>query len=289
MNIVGSRWVFRIKQNSDGSLERYKARLVAKGFHQKQGEDYDLIYNPVVKAATIRTILAISTSRQWQLHHLDICNAFLNGNLIETVYMEQPPGFTTKTTTTKSHVCRLQKAIYGLKQAPRPWYQCLKVFFQQCRFFNSMADSSLFIRRQNGRVIYVLIYVDDFVITGNCKTKVRQFINEICRKFRCRDLGQFSYFLGLEMKSSNNTTVITQKKYSLDLLTKFNMMDSKPVSTPSMLGSHLSANSETPIQDLTPYRSLVGALQYLSITRPDITFAVNQVCKFMQVPTTTHW
>lgn len=190
MNVVGSRWVFRTKQNSDDTLDRYKARLMAKGFHQKYGEDYDLTYSPVAKAATIRTILAIATSRQWKLHHLDVCNAFLNRNLRETVYMEQPPGFTMKPTTTKSHVCLLQKAIYGLKQAPRAWYQRLKNFLQECKFFNATSDSSLVIRRYQGKVIYVLIYVDDFVITGDCETEVREFIQSICQQFRYRDLGE---------------------------------------------------------------------------------------------------
>lgn len=283
---MGSRWVFRIKQNSDSSLERYKARLVAKGFHQKHGEDYDLTYSPVVKAANIRTILAISTSRQWKLHHLDICNAFLNGNLAETVYMEQPLGFTMKSTTARSHVCRLRKAIYGLKQAPRAWYQRLREFLHTCDFFNSTTDSSLFIKRNQKGIIYVLIYVDDFVITGDCETNVRKFINTVCTQFRCRDLGELSYFLGLEM----NNTKITQRKYSMDLLNRFKMTEAKPnITTPSAPGSYLAANSGTPLTDPTSYRSLVGALQYLSFTRPDISFEVNQVCKFMQVPTTTHW
>lgn len=182
-----------IKQNFDGTLDKYKACLVAKGFHQKHGEDYDLTYSPVVKSATIQTILALATSRQWKLHHLDICNAFLNENLMETVYMEQPPGFTMKSTTAKSHVCCLQKAIYDMKQAPRARYQWLKEFLQGCKFFNSTADSSLFIRRYQGRVIYV----DDFIIIGDCETEMRQFIDSVCKHFPCRDLGQLSYFLRL--------------------------------------------------------------------------------------------
>lgn len=203
--------------------------------------------------------------------------------------MEQPPGFIMKSTTARSHVCRLRKAIYGLKQAPRAWYQIFKDFLRQCNFFNSTADSSLFIRRNNGKVIYVLIYVDDFVITGSCDIAVRQFINTMCQEFRCWDLGQLSYFLGLEMSSTPTSIKITQKKYSIDLLTKFKMMGSKPISTPTTPGSHLANTSGTPIEDLTQYRSLVGALQYLSITRPDISYVVNQVCKFMQTPTTVHW
>lgn len=108
------------------SLECFKARLVAKGFHQRQGEDYDLTYSPVVKAPTVRTILAMSTSRQWQLHHIDVCNTFLNGDLSETVYMEQPPGFIKH--LTGFYVSKLRKDICGLKYAPCAWYQKLKDF-----------------------------------------------------------------------------------------------------------------------------------------------------------------
>lgn len=187
-----------------------------------------------------------------------------------------------------SKITRLSSKESGLKQAPRAWCQRLKEFLRTCNFFNSTTDSSLFIQRSKEGIVYVLIYVDDFVITGDCETNVRKFINTVCTQFRCCDLGELSYFLGLKMHTKSNSTKITQRKYSIDLLNKFNMTEAKPIATPSAPGSHLAANSGTPLSDPTSYRSLVGALQYLSITHPDISFAVNQVCKFMQTPTTTH-
>lgn len=160
-NVVGCKWVFRLKENQDGTIDRYKARLVAKGFHQHEGLDFDHTYNPVAKAATIRTIIAIAVSRRWEMHHLDVCNAFLNGILTETVYMEQPPGYKNK--NFPKHVCKLRRALYELKQAPRACYHRLKIFLEDCGFTNCLFDSSLFVKIKNNWSVYVLVYVDDFI------------------------------------------------------------------------------------------------------------------------------
>jgi hypothetical protein len=117
MNIVGAKWVFRIKRNADGSIERYKARLVAKGFHQQEGIDYFETYSPVVKPITIRTVLSLAISAGWYIKQVDVSNAFLHGHLQETVYMSQPPVFVNP--MYPDAVCLLKKALYGLKQAPR--------------------------------------------------------------------------------------------------------------------------------------------------------------------------
>ena len=118
-NIVGCKWVFRIKQNSDGSISRYKACLVAKGFHQRPRVDYHDTFSPIVKPTTIRVVLSVALSNSWPISQLDVNNAFLHGNLTEDVYMAQPPRYVDQNNPT--HVCRLQKALYGLKQAPRAW------------------------------------------------------------------------------------------------------------------------------------------------------------------------
>ncbi|GKF64180.1 ribonuclease H-like domain-containing protein [Tanacetum coccineum] len=120
VNVVRSMWLFRHKYNADGSLSRYKARLVANGRSQQQGIDCDETFSPVVKPATIRTVLSLAVTRDWPIHQLDVKNAFLHGQLSETVYMHQPPGFVDS--THPDYVCHLQRSLYGLKQAPQTWF-----------------------------------------------------------------------------------------------------------------------------------------------------------------------
>ncbi|RVW30525.1 Retrovirus-related Pol polyprotein from transposon RE2 [Vitis vinifera] len=142
-NPIGYKWVFRVKRNSDSSVDCFKARLVAKGFNQREGLDYKETFSPVVKPTTIRTVLIVAVMQGWSLRQLDVNNAFLHGDLTETVYMTQPPGF--KDVNKPNHVCRLCKAIYGLKQALRAWYLAFKLAVMGLGFQNSNADSSLFI------------------------------------------------------------------------------------------------------------------------------------------------
>ena len=142
-NIIGCKWVFRVKRFPDGSIDRFKARLVAKGFNQRPGLDYTQTFNPVVKPVTIRTILFVVVMHGWPLHQLDVNNAFLHGHLTEEVYMSQPPGF--RDPSSPDSVCCLKKAIYGLKQAPRAWYTALKQAILEFGFVNTKSDSSLFV------------------------------------------------------------------------------------------------------------------------------------------------
>ena len=127
VDIIGCKWVYKLKHKPDGSIDKYKARLVAKGYHQTLSLDYYETFSPVVKATTIRIILAIALSSQWEVRRLDVHNVFLNGELEEQVYISQPPAYVDTKFPTK--VCRLRKALYGLKQAPRAWLQCLSSAF----------------------------------------------------------------------------------------------------------------------------------------------------------------
>ncbi|KAJ9555163.1 hypothetical protein OSB04_009777 [Centaurea solstitialis] len=285
-NIVGSKWVFRTKYHSDGSIERLKARLVAQGFTQVPGLDYSLTFSPVVKASTVRIVLSLAVLNKWHLHQLDVKNAFLNGQLSETVFMEQPPGFVDP--RFPNHVCRLKKALYGLKQAPRAWFQRLSGFLAKLGFLCSRADTSLFVFHRGSCIMYLLVYVDDLILTGNQPQTIRTFISRLNQEFAIKDLGRLSYFLGLEVTYSDNGLFLNQSKYAHDVLVRAGLLSSKPVATPLSATDYLSTTGN-PFSDPTTYRSLVGALQYLTITRPDLSYAVNQVSQFLHAPTVDHF
>jgi len=285
MNVIGSRWVYKIKRRSDGSIERYKARLVARGFTQQEGIDYSETFSPVIKQATVRLVFSIAVSSGWKIHQLDIHNAFLNGVLDEEVYMKQPPGFVDS--ALPGHVCRLHKSLYGLKQAPRAWYTRLNDFLLSIGFHASKVDTSLFIFSVGSDICYLLVYVDDILLTGNNVILLQRLIQLLSSEFKLRDLGDVHYFLGIEVQCTGLGLMLCQHKYTLDILTRAGMLSCKPVDTP-ISASKATIMPDPLFSDATRFRQLVGALQYLTFTRPDICFAVNRVCQFMHAPTESH-
>ncbi|VVA25187.1 Hypothetical predicted protein, partial [Prunus dulcis] len=287
MNVLPNKWVFKIKRHSDGSIERYKARLVANGFHQQEGLDYSETFSPVVKHTTIRMVLGLAVSNKWLVRQLDVQNAFLHGFLTEDVYMRQPAGFVDS--QYPNHVCKLQRSLYGLKQAPRAWFKRFSDFLLQLGFQESRCDYSLFVYKHNGVFLVLLIYVDDILVTGNNSSQVTMLIQRLGKLFSMKDLGRLNYFLGIEATYEGSALHLTQKKYASDLLTRTGFADCKPISTPCISGQKLSLHGGEPLVDPSEYRQVVGALQYLTITRPDLSYAVNQVCQFMHSPTTLHW
>jgi hypothetical protein len=286
-NLVGCKWVFRVKRRADGSIERYKARLVAKGFHQQPGIDYTETFSPVVKPTTVRTVLSLALSKNWFVRQLDVQNAFLHGCLLEEVYMTQPPGFNHP--QFPNHVCKLQKALYGLKQAPRAWFSRLTTWLLHFGFTASQSDSSLLIYHHTNYTMYFLIYVDDIIITSSQASAIDSLLHQLGSEFAVKDLGGLNYFLGIEVVPYTPGVLLSQKKYILDILTRTKMSEAKPVSSPMASSTHLSVLDGDPCDDPTLYRSTVGTLQYLSITRPDIAFSVNKLSQFMHNPTTLHW
>lgn len=288
-NLIECKWVFRIKKKSDGTIGCYKARLVAKGFKQRYGLDYEDTFSHVVKAATIRLVLSVVVSRGWSLRQLDVQNAFLHDVLEEDVYIKQPPGFENK--KFPLHVCKLDKVIYGLKQAPRAWYSRLSNKLQALGFSPSKADTSLFIYNKANTSIFVLIYVDDIIVTSSSNKVVTGLLKDLKSEFALKDLGDLHFFLGIEVKKHGNDLHLSQEKYATDLVKSVGLQGCKPSSTPLSSSEKLSLTQENLLnqEDSTNYRSLVGALQYLTLTRPDISFAVNKVCQFLHAPTTVHW
>lgn len=285
-NIVDSKWVFKTKYKSDGSIERRKARLVAKGFQQTAGIDYEETFSPVVKASTVRVILSIAVHLNWEVRQLDINNAFLNGYLKETVFMHQPEGFVDP--TKPNHICKLSKAIYGLKQAPRAWFDSLKTALLNWGFQNTKSDPSLFLLKGKDHITFLLIYVDDIIVTGSSNNFLQAFIKQLNDVFSLKDLGRLHYFLGIEVQRDASGMYLKQSKYIGDLLKKFKMENASPCPTPMITGRHFTVEGEK-LKDPTVFRQAIGGLQYLTHTRPDIAFSVNKLSQYMSSPTTDHW
>jgi hypothetical protein len=285
--VLRNRWVYKLKQKSEGSIERYKAHLVVKGFEQQGGIDYIETFSPVIKPATIRLVLALAVHYNWTLHQLDVSNAFLHGFLEEEVFMEQPQGFVDS--SKPDYVCKLHKSLYGLKQAPRAWFHRLSNVLLDLGFVGSTVDTSLFIFHQHSVHILFLIYVDDIIVTSNQPMAISALIVQLQREFAIKDLGPLSYFLGMQAYRTSNGLHLTQSKYIVDLLHRANMVGAKPYNSPCISGSKLSKFDGDPLPDPSLYRHLVGALQYCTLTRPDIAFSVNQLCQFLHAPTTQHF
>jgi hypothetical protein len=287
-NVIDCKWVYKIKRKSDGTIDRYKARLVAKGFKQRYGIDYEDTFSPVVKAATIHLILSLAVSNGWSLRQLDVQNTFLHGVLEEEVYMRQPPGY--ESSEHPNFVCKLDKVIYDLKQAPRAWYSKLSSKLQMMGFVPSKGDTSLFFLRAKNVTVYVLVYVDDIIVASSSSKAMTALLQDLERDFALKDLGDFHYFLGIEVTKTQQGIMLNQRKYSEDLLRKTGMFNCKAVNTSLSTSERLSAHVGELLgpNDTTNYKSLVGGLQYLTLTIQDLSFSINKVCQYLHAPTMLH-
>jgi hypothetical protein len=282
---IGCKWVYKIKYHPDGSVERYKARLVAKGYNQQEGLDYTETFAPVAKMVTVRSLLALAASCRWHLHQLDVNNAFLHGDLHEEVYMHIPPGFGRKGET---RVCKLNKSLYGLKQASRQWYAKLSSTLINAGYKQSKADYSLFVRSHKGNITAILVYVDDIILAGNNLEQIQKLKKHLGDHFKLKDLGNLKYFLGIEVARSKKGIFLSQRKYALEVLEDTGFLGAKPSTFPMEQNLALSKHDGDLIVDPSPYRRLVGKLIYLTITRPDLAYAVQVLSQFMDKPRTSH-
>lgn len=272
------------KRKSGGTGNKYKARLVAKGFLRQLGYDYNETLSLVSEPITIRILLTLAITQKWSLKQLDVNNALINRILEEDIYMTQPPGFEI---SNKHIVCKLHKAIYGLKQAPRSWFERLKATLLHFHFKSSKCDPSFFIYiDSNNIVVYMLVYVDDIIITENNSSFFKSLVTKLNSEFSLKDLRSLDYFLGIEVKSQpNGVPILTQSKFIRDLLSKTKMDEANPISSPSC---KLTKSRYESFPNPTHYRSVMGALQYATITKAKIGFFVNKVYQYISNPTKQH-
>lgn len=197
---------------------------------------------------------------------------FKNGHLSEIVFMEQPPGFIGS--THPDYVCMLNKALYDLKQASRAWFQRLSLFLLQQVFCCSQADTSLFVFHQGSCILYLLVYVYDIIVTCNHESSIRCFIDHLHQEFAIKDLGKLNYFMGLQVNYTSDGLFLNQTKYAHDILVRASLLDAKTAATP-LATNDAFLSSRFPYSNPTHYCSLVDTLQYLTISRPDLSYAVN--------------
>ncbi|GLI67434.1 hypothetical protein VaNZ11_011601, partial [Volvox africanus] len=197
LNVIPTKWVYAVKRNADGEIERYKARFVAKGFRQKEGVDFDEVFAPTCNQVTVRSFLAMATEKGYDIQHLDVRTAFLNGELEEEVYCDQAPGYEAGGAGMK---CKLKRALYGLRQASRAWHKKLHGTLEQLGFQVSMSDPALFVSYGQSYTIWLLVHVDDLLIMGSNKVEVQTMKEKLMREYDMRDLGEVSLFLGMEVE-----------------------------------------------------------------------------------------
>lgn len=283
---VGLKWVYKLKRDTNGEIIKHKARLVAKGYVQKQGVDYDEVFAPVTRLETVRLLLALAAKNGWEVHHLDVKSAFLNGELQETVYVTQPEGFVKKN---KEHlVYRLTKALYGLRQAPRAWYARLSKYLEKLGFTKCPYEHAVYTKKEGTESLIIGVYVDDLLVTGTSLSTIVKFKQQMSREFDMSDLGKLSHYLGIEVKQEGDHIELRQSAYARNLLEKAGLSDCNSAKYPMEVKLHIGKDEKGKAVDSTQFKSLVGGLRYLVHTRPDIAFAVGIVSRFMERPTMLH-
>ena len=285
---IGSKWVFKAKHHSDGTIERFKGRVVAKGYSQQHGVDFDETFSSVVSYTSIRTLLAYSLQRNMTVHQMDVVTAFLNGELKEEIYMSQPEGFVKP--GTEHLVCKLRKSIYGLNQSPRCWNTALNQYLESLGFVQTTADMCVYVRDRDSVKTIIAVYVDDLIIMSDTETELNLVKSDLSSKFKMKDMGKLHYCLGITIQHDESCVKLHQKQYVEKILSRYGMEKANPVSTPADTNVKLVRDDDVSKKvDPTMYQAMVGSLLYAAVaSRPDIAQAVSAVSKYNSNPTEAH-
>ncbi|KAH9680653.1 Integrase catalytic domain-containing protein [Citrus sinensis] len=281
-----TKWVFRNKMDESGVVVRNKVRLVAQGYNQEEGIDFDETFAPVARLESIRMLLAYACHKDFILYQMDVNSAFLNGYIMEEVYVKQPPGFENE--KFPDHVYKLSKALYGLKQAPRAWYDRLKNFLLDNDFSMGKADTTLFVKHKNQDILIVQIYVDDIIFGSTNELLCKDFSSCMSQEFEMSMMGELKYFLGLQIKQNEEGIFINQAKYVKDLLKRFGYDNGTAKTTPMSTTIKLDKEEKGKEVDIKTYRGMIGSLLYLTASRPDIMFSVCLCARFQSCPKESH-
>ncbi|WJX29428.1 hypothetical protein P8452_18069 [Trifolium repens] len=293
---IGCKWVFKKKTDMDGKVNTYKARLVAKGYKQIQGVDYDETFSPVAMIKSVRILLAIAAYHDYEIWQMDVKTAFLNGNLLEDVYMTQPEGFGIPKENHK--ICKLQRSIYGLKQASRSWNLRFDETVKQYGFIKNEDEPCVYKKVSGSMIVFLVLYVDDILLIGNDVPTLQQVKTWLGKCFSMKDLGEAAYILGIRIYRdiSQRLLGLSQSTYIDKVLRRFNMHDSKKGFIPMQHGLCLSktqspsSKKERERMNEIPYASAIGSIMYAMLcTRPDVSYALSATSRYQSDPGESHW
>ena len=290
---IGCLWRFKVKRDQDGQIVKYKARLCARGDHQEAGVDYIDSFSPTVRYQTLRTLLALACFYDLEVQQFDAVCAFLNADVSEAIYMDQPEGFEQTSPGGGRLVCKLNRALYGLVQAPRCWNHKVTAWLENYGFKQSMVDPGIYTMYFDDRIYILALYVDDAICVGRSLEFISKFKADFAEAFDIEDLGPVAWLLGCSIRRDRQarTLHVTQKQYIIDILETFGMTDCKPVATPMAAKPTADDNLDDALDTkVFKYARLVGKLMYLAnCTRPDIAAAVSHLSRYMSKPTRRHW
>eukprot|EP00253_Pinus_taeda_P033051 PITA_33051 len=256
-SVVSSRWLYKVKQAADGSVEKHKARFDSRGFSQVEGIDYDETFAPVVRYSSIRSMLTLSAQMGWKIHQMDMKTSFLNGKIEE-------------------------------EQAPCAWYTRIDSHFTGLGFTKSEADENLYHIIVEGKPLIIVLYVDDLILTGDDQL-IKSFKEDLAGKFEMKEMGLMHYFLGMEVSHKDGEVFVSQGKYANDILWRFHMDKCKPMQNPLIGNWRKEDATSGELVVAIVYWKIVGSLMYLVNTQPDLCFAVNQLSQAMVQPTKLFW
>ncbi|GJV69836.1 putative ribonuclease H-like domain-containing protein [Tanacetum coccineum] len=283
---IGTKWVFRNKRDERSIVVKNKARLVAQGHRQEEGIDYDEVFAPVARIEAIRLFLAFASYKGFLVYQMDVKSAFLYDTIEEEVYVHQPPGFVDPAHPNK--VYKVVKALYGLHQAPRAWYETLSSFLLENGFRRGTIDKTLFIKKNKSDIMLVQVYVDDIIFGSTKKSMCTEFEDVMHKRFQMSSMGELTFFLGLQVKQQPDGIFISQDKYVVDILKKFDFCSIKSATTLIESNKPLVKDEDGVEVDVHEYQSMIGSLVYLTASRLDIIFAICACVRFQVTPKASH-
>lgn len=283
---VGGRWVYALKEDEKGN-ETHKARYVAKGYSQVEGLDYSETFSPTANLTSLRVLMQLATQHDFTLHQMDVKAAYLHAPIDHEIYMEQPEGFHVKSKKGVQLVCKLNKSIYGLKQSGRNWNLMLHDFLLESEFVQSQTDNCIYTKMSDNEKVILLVWVDDIVVAASNEQCLKEVKEKLKSKFKMKDLGQLTHFIGIDFTQTEGTVKMNQSRYIDKILQRFGMSECKSRATPSEIKCDLTPEGDQ--TDQRQYRGMLGSLIYImTCTRPDISWIVSKLSQHMSNPKEKH-